>query len=336
MQANRSHRPAFTLVEMLTVIAIIAILAALTAIYFPRFQDQELVNRGADQVQGWLLNAKMQAKRDGLPTGVRLNLVGTTVTNVDYIQQPNNYAQGVFTGADVDPNPNPALTPGFPRAKFILPTPPAVPTVVTFFTPITVSGSSAFVVQPGDYLELFGGGVLHRIVRIPQPSSDPAPYFPPSAGENAALILEKVSAPIPTLTPPLSSAINYRIIPAPRTISGEQTLTLPTNVAISFETPLSTSPTFTLSQNIPVRGTFLEILFAPSGAVIGQGTGTGQIILWVRDITKPMPVSPTPDWLVGKGTLITVQPRTGFIAAHPVTSGADPYLFTRDGRSSGL
>jgi len=331
MQVHRSRRSAFTLIEMLTVIAIIAVLAALTAIFFPNFQGQELVNRGADQVRGWLLNAKMQAKRDGLPTGIRLNFTGNVVTTVDYIQQPNNYAQGFYTGVDPDPNPNPALTPGFPRAKFRL------PPGVTFFD----NGTGGFVVQPGDYLELFGGGVLHRIVRVPSPSTDPPTAFPPNPpSENASLILEKGTTPIPPTMPPTSSAINYRIIPAPRTIPGEQTLTLPTNVVISFEKPLSTNPAFTLSQNVPARNGFAEILFAPTGAVVGQGTGTGQIILWVRDISKPMPVSPAPDLLVGKGTLIIVQPRTGFIAAHPVAPPVgginDPYAFTRDGRSSGL
>ena len=82
--------------------------------------------------------------------------------------------------------------------------------------------------------------------------------------------------------------------------------------------------------------TVAEIHFAPSRAVDGQNTGTGQHILWVRNTTEPIPVSPSPELLVGKGTLIAIQPRTGFIAAHPATSGADPYSFIRDGRSSGL
>ncbi len=314
MQPNRSRRQAFTLIELLVVITIIVILAGLTAVYFPRFQDQE---RGADLVQGWLLGAKMQAKRDGVPTGLRLNLTGNIVTTVSYIKQPDNYAQGIYVGANTNTTLGPTF--GWPRANFNL------PGGVAFNAPITLSGSTEpFVVQPGDYLELFGGGVLHRI------ANDPS-----AVGTNT-LILEQFTAPLPAPTG-LSTATNYRIIAQPRTISGEQTLTMPTNVAISFETPLSTNPALTLSQNVPLRNaTFLEILFAPSGAVIGQGTGTGQIILWVRDITDPMVVSPTPDWVLGKGTLITIQPRTGSIAAHPAASGSNPYAFTLDGRSSGM
>ena len=228
MQAYRSRRPAFTLIELLVVIAIITILAALTAIFFPRFQDQELVNRGADQLQGWLLAAKMQAKRDRLPTGFRLILDPSgNVTSLSYIQQPDNFALGTYIGADTDPNPatipNPPFpTFGFPRAKFSL------PAGVTFFTPITVSGSSdPFVIQPGDYLEVYGGGVLHRIARIPQPSTDPVAFFPPDplgSPANASLILESTTAlplpnppPPPRFAPPLCASARPRTttVPAP-------------------------------------------------------------------------------------------------------------------------
>ena len=311
MHVNRSQRSAFTLVELLVVIAIVTILAALTAVYFPRFQDQE---RGADKLQGWLLSAKMQAKRDGRPTGLRLTLdsSGTIVTDLAYIQQPDNYARGIYIGFA------PAMPPQGQTAIFSL------PMGVSFNTPIALSGSSeAFVVQVGDYLELFGGGVLHRIAAV---------------GTNT-LTVEPSQVPLPPMDPMnLSTAINYRIIPQPRTNPGEQPLTMPGNIAISFEQPDPMTPAITpLSRNVPARTGFLEILFAPSGAVIGQGTGTGQIIFWVRDITDPFPPPPAPlDLLLGKGTLITVQPRTGFIAAHPVASGSDPYAFTRDGRTSGM
>ena len=186
-----------------------------------------------------------------------------------------------------------------------------------------------------------------RIVRRPTDAPAFLPPAPPGVPlDNASLILEKdtsmggTSMPLlpPTPSLPISSATNYRIILSPREMAGESQLILPNNVIISFETPDPMNPNFTLSQNVPMVGPpgaqFPQILFSPSGAVVGDNTGTGQIILWVRDGSKG-PIT-TADLTLGKGTLITIQPRTGFIAAHPVAPGADPYLFTRDGKSSGL
>ncbi len=140
-----------------------------------------------------------------------------------------------------------------------------------------------------------------------------------------------------------NSRTNFRIIAQPRELAGEQKLPFPDNVGIDLNPNNANNPLIDttsgssrpMSRNLPVRNNQIEILFGPSGAVIGQGTTSGKIILWVRDLTKPN----TGDLLAGSATLITIDPRTGFIAAHPATDGAssgDPYQFTRDARSSGL
>jgi prepilin-type N-terminal cleavage/methylation domain-containing protein len=78
---------------------------------------------------------------------------------------------------------------------------------------------------------------------------------------------------------------------------------------------------------------FFDVLFAPSGEVLGADGGL--IALWVRDADKA--ADPRADFdAAGEQVLVTVYPKTGLIATHPVSRGADPYLAARDGLNSGL
>lgn len=341
MQFRTDRRRGFTLIELIVVLVILATLAALTALYFPRYQDKELVARGAGDVSGWLLIAKQRAKRDGLPTGLRF-VVGSDPTinggqpcarEVIYIQQPDDFAQGRFVGF--------APESGTTKARLHF----SLPTGVAF-------GSQSLPVQPGDLIELFGGGYLHRIDAVQASTLDLVLLTGPIAG----------TTPPPTTIPVYAGeVVNYRIIPQPRPIAGEQPLKFPDNVGIDFNprnnaNPLRSLPgpaypaalamnqTAEMSRNVPTRtdttGTYYEILFSPAGAVIGQGTTNAQILLWVRDLSKDNNVN----LLAGSGTIISVKPRTGLIAAQPaaftlnlpLASGNDPYQFTRDARSSGM
>ena len=63
-----------------------------------------------------------------------------------------------------------------------------------------------------------------------------------------------------------------------------------------------------------------------SRVVRAAGT-TGKVILWVRDPTGTD---------TGEETLVTVYTRTGVITAQPVNVNGDPYLYVKDGRSSGM
>src|SRR5262245_28911603 len=95
-----SPRPAFTLVELIVVIAIIAGLAALIVLIFPRLQDSQRVAKGGDVLQGQLFLAKQMALRDQLPRGVGL-LLGPTAgqyTSLQLVEQPLPYTVGQATG----------------------------------------------------------------------------------------------------------------------------------------------------------------------------------------------------------------------------------------------
>ncbi len=286
------RRPGLTLIELLVVIAILAALFTLGVLFVPRVQEREKVARGADRVQGALLISKQRALRDRAPSGVRLipdPANPALIRRLEYVQQPDDFSGGLCNG-----------TPGG-----------AASTTVNFSGVDFTGGGLATnlaPVQPGDYLEVFGGGLVHLITAVSGPTS---------------LTLARPLAATPTS--------NYRVIRQPRILAGEQPVDVPPEVAIDLSPtpPLDVAagsiPTRTVG-GVPVR----EILFSPAGAVVGQGTASDRIILWVRDTTLPSP-------LEGGPRLITVYVRTGFIASHPVDySGTDPFSFTKDGRSSGL
>src|SRR4029077_11712408 len=69
---TRRFRPAFTLVEMLIVVSILMIITVAVVAVAPRFTDDRKLSRAADQIAQVLLTTKQRAKRDQVPTGVRL------------------------------------------------------------------------------------------------------------------------------------------------------------------------------------------------------------------------------------------------------------------------
>src|SRR5437764_15090378 len=91
----------FTLVELLVVLALILVLTALAIAFVPRMNERAKVPRAASQLQMWLLIARQWAKRDNVPTGIRLNAGSlypnpatpnvNYVTTLNYIPQPQPY-----------------------------------------------------------------------------------------------------------------------------------------------------------------------------------------------------------------------------------------------------
>lgn len=307
---KRRKRRAFTLVELLVVLGIILLMAALGVAFVPRASERQKTSRGADQLQGWLLIAKQWAKKDRIPTGIRL-LPGQTypskaaansafITDLQYIQQPADfYQQGTSIAAEtrvIGGNSFPVVR-GYYTANN---------TGFDFFGGLGAGGSSLWPVQVGDYLEIKNGGPVFRIIGvIADPLANPQT---PNLG-NILVISRAADSAVGGLG---LSTMEYRIFRAPRPLQGESPLQLPSEVAIdattnlAFGNPLPTNPS----------SGHTDILFAPNGSVIGAGTTTDKIVLWIRDVTLDAN-------LPGDQTLVTVYTRTGFIAAHPVFQGAN-------------
>jgi prepilin-type N-terminal cleavage/methylation domain-containing protein len=332
MSAKRpTRRGAYTLIELLVAIAIILALAALAAAFLPRVNGNQNLIRSMDQLEQWLLTAKMRAKRDGLATGLRFNPDPNNpgmFSEVQYIQQPEPLSGG-WISATATPNSKPygsGTPPLYLNGGILL---SASNGTVTFYNVDFYNGQSTvptdWLVQPGDFLEVQGGSLYYIGAVVPPPSGQPAtqlalgptnPSPPPYTHPNAYEQSLTIAAP----------TTNYRIFRQPRLLTGEAPLELPHNFVVDG----SNSALF----NIPLRsvpgapyGGYEEILFAPSGAVTGHGASNGKIYVAVHEVGQ------TDLNLYG---IIAVQTRTGFIGAYNVAPGNDPLLYAEEGRNSGL
>ncbi|HYT93339.1 MAG TPA: prepilin-type N-terminal cleavage/methylation domain-containing protein [Gemmataceae bacterium] len=306
------RRPAFTLMELMVAMFILLILAGIGVYVVQNINSDAGAPRGAVTLQQALMIAKQDALRSQRNTGVRLSLTTvpdpantsltlTVSTDVQFIQEPDPFGVQASTttgapfraiqSASLSPNPNPGL-------DFV----DLVP------DPVATYGDFSGNVQSGDYL-IINDGVPHRIALVNQ--------APTTSGTRLQL-----ASPLPLTLQPTS---NYIIRRAPRP-TGEDPIQLPLNIAIDIGTNT------TYSQPLPTDpiSNTIDIVFAPSGAVVARGLSSADAIyLWVRDSTLPL--------FRGDNTIVAVSTRTGMVAAHPAdsTAGGDPYSFTKDGRASG-
>jgi prepilin-type N-terminal cleavage/methylation domain-containing protein len=268
------------------------------------------------------------------PAGASVRLLGFATT-LQYIEQPDDFTvTGWYdpstqyirrlivsgTTAWLEPWPGPPTSPTPPG--------PPQPAGPDFSSGVTNVNADEWPVQSGDYLELYGGGQVHAIVNIAV-YAVPNPTYPNPPYPNQVYWGQLTLASAPA-NPTSSTGTNQsRIIRSPRVLRGEQDLQMPASVAIDLST------NFLYGNQLPIDQLGnIDILFAPSGSVVGRAQTGPSIILWVRDVSKDQITD-------GDPTLVATYVRTGFIAAHPidlfsVQNGGSPYTFTQDGRSSGL
>jgi prepilin-type N-terminal cleavage/methylation domain-containing protein len=289
---SAGRRPAVTLIELLVVIAIVAGLAALAVVVFPRLRDSQRVNRGADTLQGQLFLAKNIALRDQQPRGVRLVLdTDGQVHSVQLIEQPPPYVAGVITG--------------------VMPSPVNATQFVASFAGADFSGGA---VQIGDFLDLSlvndTSPAMHLIVGV-----GPAP---------GQLLLASLPVGV-------SYATTYRIVRGPRAMIGTSPVLLPRGVVI--DTPLSSTHPNGALPTAPIDAATgqVDVLFSPSGKVLGTAGAQGKVIFWVWDSSG--------NQMDGDQTLVAVYTRTGAVIAQPVNvnpAAGDAYQFVKDARTSGM
>jgi type II secretory pathway pseudopilin PulG len=331
------------LVEMMVVIAIMLALAALAAAFAPRVNDNQKLTRAVDNLEQYLLTAKMRAKRDGLATGLRFitapgDIPGVTYSQFQYIQQPPPLSGGIYLGT------SPSLPPGYPTpyqypagsgiwfagglllsaaggtvtfAQVVSPGPiPAAGTIQGVDFTLGGLPPNQYLVQTGDYLEINGGGV-YAIGAVTTNTLTLA---------NAATLGSYDN--VLTITSPTT---NYRIIRQPRLLIGEEPVALPNNYAANFGFIPGILPLTSGCNVLNGFSGFPEILFSPTGAVIGTNAGTP--ILWISVWDVPAQMQLPDSNNVG---IVGIQSRSGFIGAYNVSLSGNPFLFVQTARESGL
>src|SRR5262245_29833684 len=155
-RAIDAGRRGFTLVEMIVVVSILLLLATLVVAFFPRVNEQQKPRTGADNVQGWLFIAKQWARRDRVPSGLRIVRDPATdlSAQIMYLEQPPDFR--VQPGVPGSSNPD---IRGLNISGTTAPLETAsLGTAPDFAGGYMVGEEPQWPVQIGDYLEVEGGG----------------------------------------------------------------------------------------------------------------------------------------------------------------------------------
>jgi hypothetical protein len=277
---------------LLVVIGIIAFIAGLVVLLGPALRKGERAARGASQLQGNLFIAKQQGLRERLPYGVRLirdsnapfladgvtpNPAFYRVRSYQFIQQPLDYRRGrvqAAAGSTTVTFNGPSLTGGLPLNQIHL-----------------------WPVQPGDALQVTA--LDATLITAVTPAVPPATF-------------DTVTTNAPPNPLAAFDTEDFRVFRQPRPAPGEDVINLPDDIIVDLDPDVNVGLSEMTSG--PAPNYYLDILFSPSGRILGNAGAPGRIVLWIRDQTQPIDSS--------EQSLIVIFTRSGLIASVPVDVGA--------------
>lgn len=141
------RRTAFTLIEMLVVIAIILMLAGLVVAFMPGVSARQQAERGAQLLRTNLLKSKYYAQREKRAAGIRFIPAGGSCKDPLFIQKPDDFGGGTVTVAQAS------------------------------LSQATLAGADLYgnPILPGDSLEVGGSGLPHLIASTYVPGNATLP-----------------------------------------------------------------------------------------------------------------------------------------------------------------
>lgn len=313
-------RRAFTLVEMLVVVAIIIVLLGITLWFWPK-RENVAARDTAGKIESFIAGAKARALRENRPVSVRLLTSdnGNTFTGMQLVDNGADFMPPIAANTFLD-----------------LPSGDAIQLANQNNNPNPVGNTARQfgfnlqgTVEVGDMLEIHDvTPSSHKIIAIDYATNTMTlaatktlhdlngngiwePAVPSWLGDNWFV------GGVPNVSSVAAVRLqsNYRYIRSPRPLMGEQPLDFNRDVVIRGVGAVGTIPS---SLNIPRgRNGDWEITFSPSGQVIGAN---GRIVLWIEDTNR-----------VAKPVLLCIYPTSG-MKSHDVGPVGNEFQFTTDGR----
>ncbi len=334
-------RRGLTMIELLVVIGLILALATLALTISPRLAEDQRSARTADLITGWLLAAKQRAYRDQEARGIRLVVPptgGPECRELMYVERPEDYRGGLL----LVPSPfatGPAPIPG------LMTVPPEFAHATAFVVGKDLTNGFPInekTVAEGDFLVLdtmeqppYNSHRIYHLSYVP-----PGTAGAPAAGGTHLVCASVDGSHFSIINGglPIVNLNNdkFRFVRQPRPLQGEQNLQLPRDMIIDLQLPRSEGGTILPGRElVPPPPDWRDIIFSPRGSLQGTNSLSGKVVLRIRNSTR--------DVRDGDQTFIVIYTRSGVIAAHPVNLNTDamgnlldPYLFLRDGQTSGL